>query len=134
MHTHAATCLQEAVDIDSVAVNATMANLELNSCSKCCSAHLALPACSDADPLAKHRHASHTYDGYDVVLANILKPALLDLRPRLTRYVREGGTLLLAGILERQVDEVRQAYSGEFEWQAPRIDSDWALLVGTKKS
>jgi ribosomal protein L11 methyltransferase len=37
------------------------------------------------------------------VLANILRGPLLELQPRLTRYCRPGGRLILSGILQEQV-------------------------------
>jgi ribosomal protein L11 methylase PrmA len=85
-----------------LAVRAAHENAALNDCTGRCEVLLALPSMADADPLAQGRvHAPE--DGFDVVLANILKPALLDLRQRLCGYVRPGGTLVLSGLLDTQV-------------------------------
>lgn len=124
---------QEAIDIDSVAVYATRANLELNGCTHRCRVTAALPTSTDADPLDDTQQSQSGAGGHDVVVANILKPVLLDLRERLTKYVRPGGTLLLTGILERQVEDVRCAYDADFDWEDVRTDQEWALLIGTKK-
>jgi ribosomal protein L11 methyltransferase len=46
-----------------------------------------------------------------LVLANILATPLKLLAPLLCRHVAPGGTLVLAGILERQAGELRAAYA-----------------------
>jgi ribosomal protein L11 methyltransferase len=47
---------------------------------------------------------------YDTVLANILATPLKVLAPLLCAHVAAGGALVLAGILERQAEELQQAY------------------------
>ena len=48
---------------------------------------------------------------YQTVLANILATPLKVLAPLLCSYVAPSGTLVLAGILERQADELKAAYA-----------------------
>ena len=69
----------------------------------------------------------------DVVLANILAPALVALAPLLTRLTKARGRLLLSGLLAHQADEVEAAYAKEFALERVVTD-DWALLVGLKRS
>ena len=69
----------------------------------------------------------------DVVLANILAPALVSLAARLTALTRPRGTLLLSGLLAHQADEVETAYAQNFSFEQVVTD-DWALLVGHKRS
>lgn len=69
----------------------------------------------------------------DVVLANILAPALVALAPRLIALTRPQGTLLLSGLLAHQADEVEAAYARDFSLQRVLTDN-WALLVGSKRS
>ncbi len=45
------------------------------------------------------------------VLANILATPLKVLAPLLCAHVEAGGHLVLAGILERQADELKRAYA-----------------------
>ncbi len=45
------------------------------------------------------------------MLANILAPPLKVLAPLLCGHVGQGGHLVLAGILERQADELKAAYA-----------------------
>jgi len=69
----------------------------------------------------------------DVVLANILAPALIALAPQLTAITRPGGWLLLSGLLRQQADEVRAAYAGHFDFSETGRD-EWMLLAGRRQS
>lgn len=52
---------------------------------------------------------------FDIVVANILTPILISLHDELVARVRPGGTLLLSGITDVQVDSIRDAFvGGEF--------------------
>jgi ribosomal protein L11 methyltransferase len=93
--------VQAAVDIDHVALHACRRNAELNDFSGNCQTFLAEPTAESSEPLAAAGHWKTS--GYDVCFANILKPALLDLRERICGYVRPGGHLVLSGILPSQV-------------------------------
>lgn len=68
----------------------------------------------------------------DVVLANILAGALVELAPRLTATLRPGGTLVLSGILEEQAEEVKNAYTSGFSGLELKLLDGWVLLTGTK--
>jgi ribosomal protein L11 methyltransferase len=48
---------------------------------------------------------------YGVVLANILAPVLIELSPMLTASAGDGGVLLLAGLIEDQMERVAAAFS-----------------------
>ena len=65
---------------------------------------------------------------YALVLANILATPLKLLAPLLCAHVRPGGELVLAGILERQADELEAAYAPwctlEVSRQRRRLDPD----------
>lgn len=69
----------------------------------------------------------------DVLLANILAPALVALAARLTALTRPGGSLLLSGLLAHQAQEVQDAYAQDFSFEQVVTD-DWALLIGHKRS
>jgi ribosomal protein L11 methyltransferase len=68
----------------------------------------------------------------DVVLANILAPALVALAPALTRLIRPGGMLILSGLLAGQAEEVETAYRAHFDFERCLRD-DWAMLAGSKR-
>jgi ribosomal protein L11 methyltransferase len=68
----------------------------------------------------------------DVVVANILAGALIELAPTLTALVRPGGALALSGIMTDQAESVRAAYAPAFSLVVtPR--EEWALLAGRRK-
>ena len=82
----------DAVDIDPDAVQATLLNAESNQVSL----HAGLPDLAQGQ--------------YQTVLANILATPLKVLAPLLCAHVAASGHLVLAGILERQAEELTEAY------------------------
>jgi ribosomal protein L11 methyltransferase len=72
-------------------------------------------------------------DHFDVVVANILANPLKVLAPLLAAHTRRGGTVVLAGILDTQVDSVRAAYSPWFDVVDSATNEGWTCLVGTRK-
>ncbi len=102
----------DAVDIDVVAVEATRANAAANE--------LRLNA---ATPDAAR-------GTYNLVLANILAKPLTLLAPLLCAHVAPAGHLVLAGILQRQVDELCSAYAPWLALAVEAREDDWVLMVG----
>jgi ribosomal protein L11 methyltransferase len=104
----------DAVDIDPAAVQATKDNAARNGVTL-----------SAGLPDAVH-------GTYDVVLANILATPLKLLAPLLGALVAPGGWLVLAGILQRQADEVAAAYAPGLATQAADAEDGWALMVAQR--
>lgn len=104
----------DAVDIDPAAVEATRLNAVAN--------HVALNA---GLPEAAHGE-------YDLVLANILATPLKVLAPLLCAHVRSGGHLVLAGILERQADELREAYAPWLSLSVSDREDGWILMTASR--
>ena len=102
----------DAVDIDPAAVESTRANAAANQVVL----RAGLPE------LARGR--------YPLVFANILATPLKLLAPLLSGHVDRGGHLVLAGILERQVDELRTAYAPWLALQVSDQDEGWVLMTG----
>ncbi len=103
------------VDIDEQAVQATQDNAKVNRVE----IQALLP-----DGLA---------DGmFDVVVANILSNPLKVLAPMLSGRVRSGGQLILSGVLERQAQEVAQAYAPWLPLSVWQARDGWVCLAGTK--
>jgi ribosomal protein L11 methyltransferase len=107
---HGATSI-DAVDIDPAAIDATRRNAR---------AHGVRLRAGDAG-LAEGR--------YGLVLANILATPLKLLAPLLARHVEPGGHLVLAGLLERQVDDLREAYAPWCGLVVADREDGWSLLV-----
>ena len=101
----------DAVDIDPAAVEATRLNADANAVQL----NTGLP---DA---AQGR--------YDVVLANILATPLKVLAPLLCAHVAPGGSLVLAGILERQADELKSAYAPYAALEVSDAEDGWILMT-----
>ena len=101
----------EGVDIDEAAVTATHLNAEANRVQ----VHTGLP------DLAQGL--------YDTVLANILATPLKVLAPLLCSHVQPGGSLVLAGILERQAEELKQAYAPYVRLEVSDTEDGWVLMT-----
>jgi len=102
-----------AVDIDSAAVESTQINAANN--------HVRLQA---GLPEAAQGL-------FDVVLANILATPLKVLAPLLCNHVKAGGRLVLAGILERQAEELQQAYAPWLALSVTDQEDGWILMTAT---
>jgi ribosomal protein L11 methyltransferase len=102
-----------AVDIDSAAVEATRLNATANGVTL----NAGLPEMA--------------IGSYDVVLANILATPLKVLAPLLCAHVALGGHLVLAGILERQADELIAAYAPHCRLAVADLEDGWILMTAT---
>jgi ribosomal protein L11 methyltransferase len=104
----------DAVDIDPAAVTATRDNAGANGVTL----SAGLPEAASGD--------------YPLVLANILATPLKLLAPVLCGHVAAGGDLVLAGILERQADELRAAYAPWLALAVADADDGWILMTGRR--
>lgn len=100
----------DAVDIDEAAVQASRYNAQANGVTMQC-----------ADP-------AHAQGDYDVVLANILATPLRLLAPVLCAHLKPDGYLVLAGILERQADEIAAAYQPYVTLRVLDQQDGWILM------
>lgn len=66
------------------------------------------------------------------ILANILAEPLMALAPKLAGLVKEGGWIVLSGILEEQADYVIKAYQPWFCMEPARIKDGWVRLAGKR--
>jgi ribosomal protein L11 methyltransferase len=107
---HGATQV-DAVDIDDAAVESTRLNAQANGVTL----SAGLP-----------EQASGTYQ---TVLANILASPLKVLAPLLASRVAPGGALVLAGILERQADELQAAYAPWCRLEVTDREDGWILMT-----
>jgi ribosomal protein L11 methyltransferase len=72
---------------------------------------------------------------YDLVIANILAGPLVELAPTVAMALAEGGTLILAGLLEGQAETVASAYRRQGLRLTGRIDrGDWPTLTLVKRT
>ena len=109
-------CGVEAVDIDPAAVQATLDNAAAN--------HVGVRA-------GLPDLASGTYP---LVLANILATPLKLLAPLLCGHVQANGNLVLAGILERQADELIDAYAPWLQLAVSDSEDGWILMTAHRSA
>ncbi len=101
----------EAVDIDPAAVQATEDNAAANGVGL----RAGLPELASG--------------AYPLVLANILATPLKLLAPLLCGHVQAGGDLVLAGILDRQADELVEAYAPWLTLAVSDAEDGWILMT-----
>jgi len=117
----------DAVDIDPAAVESTLANAEANL-QHLKTADGKLPILAGLPDLVGEAHSA-----YPVVLANILATPLKMLAPLLAGHVAAGGHLVLAGILARQEQELKDAYAEVgLALQVANEEEGWILMTARK--
>ncbi len=110
---HGASAI-DAVDIDPAAISTTAQNAADNG----------VTLRSGAPDMAAGE--------YPLVLANILATPLKMLAPLLCGHVAPGGHLVLAGILDRQADELKAAYAPWIALDVANTVDGWILMTGKK--
>ncbi|MDD4977953.1 MAG: 50S ribosomal protein L11 methyltransferase [Gallionella sp.] len=105
------------VDVDKQAVIASRDNALANHVS---AVEFFLP---DAAPKAE----------YDLVVANILTNPLRMLAPLLAGATKQGGNIVLSGILQEQAEDVMAIYGEWFDLAEPVFEDGWSCLSGRKR-
>ena len=105
------------IDIEPQALKATEANAQRNGVAD--KLTLALPK-DDPQYLA------------DIVCANILAAPLRELREVISGYCKQGGQIILSGILVEQAAEIADLYRADFSINDIVVEGDWASISGTK--
>jgi ribosomal protein L11 methyltransferase len=104
-------------DIDPQAIIASRENAQLNHIS----AQFGLP---DTVPEARQ---------FDLVIANILANPLILLAPLLAARTKNGGQIILSGILKDQKNDIIARYGEWFDMDAGEEQDGWVLITGTRK-
>ena len=104
----------DAVDIDPAAITTTAQNA------------------ADNDVTLRSGAPDMASGEYPLVLANILATPLKMLAPLLCGHVAQGGHLVLAGILDRQADELKAAYAPWIVLEVGNTVDGWILMTGRK--
>jgi ribosomal protein L11 methyltransferase len=68
----------------------------------------------------------------DVLIANILSGPLIELASTFGSLVRDGGSVVLAGLLEAEVADVTRAYDAWFDIHLFQSRDGWACLSGKR--
>lgn len=70
---------------------------------------------------------------FDVVVANILANPLRMLGEMLAARTKQGGRIVLSGLLDEQAEELGGIYSQWFDLDPAETEEGWARLSGTKR-
>jgi ribosomal protein L11 methyltransferase len=70
---------------------------------------------------------------YDVVIANIIADVLRFIASDLKKATKEGGTLILSGILDKKEESVRDVFA-DFSLTERILKDEWVTLIYTKDS
>lgn len=106
-----------ALDIDPQAITATRQNALKNAVDN------RLETTLDAGTLN---------GGFDVVVANILAGPLARHADTICRQLAAGGAILLSGIQDDQIDDVRNAFREWINFEPPTVRTPWVRLTGTR--
>lgn len=108
-------------DIDYVAVKSAKHNCEINGVADKCEV--------DLNNLLDDKSITG-----DLVLANITADVLLILSDSIPSHVKNGGVLIMSGIIKSRVNEVIDRYSViDFELVQRKDEGEWIALVMKKK-
>jgi ribosomal protein L11 methyltransferase len=115
-----------ATDIDPISIEVTAENAQVNRVNE---DRLALAVAEGVDhPLYRELAP------FDLVIANILAQPLIELAPGISATIAQGGTLILAGLLDTQAEAVAAAYRREGMRLADTIrNGDWSILMLRKR-
>lgn len=118
-----------AIDIDPNALEATRSNAELNGCLD---GRLRVEL---GQEMSQHVDTCEVQGNYDVVVANVLLPPLLEFRDQIASWLKPSGLLCMSGILECQVEQLLEDYRQCFQHFAVSKDSEgkWARVVAMRK-
>ncbi|MDP4575432.1 50S ribosomal protein L11 methyltransferase [Qipengyuania sp. G39] len=114
-----------ASDIDAVCAGVVADNCELNGIPQGAGSGALTMVIANgmADALLEARGP------YDLFIANILAGPLVELAPEFAAAMTPGANLLLAGLLETQEPQVRQAYRAlGFRLARRLVNGDWSIL------
>lgn len=120
-----------AVDIDPQAILATQQNADRNQVGDSIMAFL---------PKAfEEFYQSHAILPADMITANILAKPLISLAPYFATLLKPDGQIVLAGLIENQVDAVKTGYMPYFNLAeeftfTKQEDKHWHRLSGTRKA
>lgn len=119
-----------ASDIDPVSIEVTADNALINNVPMGTSpGKLALCVATGTDHELILQRAP-----FDLVIANILAGPLIELAPSFVEALQDGGTLMLAGLLDTQAQAVTAAYRKlGFRLQSRTDTGDWPCLVLVKR-
>jgi ribosomal protein L11 methyltransferase len=107
--------LVSAVEIDQMAIDNAIENAEINDVE---------------DRIVYTKTLAPVGDHFPLVIANILRPVLIEFAPELVRRLAPRGTLILSGLIESDVAEIDRVFSALLGRKPDvRALNEWRCLV-----
>lgn len=106
----------DAVEIDSLANDNALENARLNS----------------VEQNVNFSEAGMNFEKkYSIIVANILKPVLLEFSVPLVQHLSQDGILILSGLIDQDIYEVKAQYQRLLNWKnvEPHKKGEWRSLV-----
>jgi ribosomal protein L11 methyltransferase len=135
----------DAVDIDPAAVQASVDNARHNGVAVQTAPDAApgqvpaaaqptqsVPPTQSNGPVLRCGLPDLAQGPYDLVLANILATPLKLLAPLLSAHVAPGGWLVMAGILQRQAQDLQATYAGHLHASVTDEEDGWVLMCAQR--
>ena len=111
-----------AVDFDSAAVAQARVNAALNGVED----RMSIANSDLLTAIPKGQQA-------DVIVANLVTNAVLALLPAVGPYLKDSGTLIVSGIIDERIDDVRSAAeTAGFTWADEQLRSGWYAVKLTR--
>ena len=118
-----------ATDLDPQAVAVSLENAELNGFGP--DKYKVIKGNIIDDPAVQQEVGT----GYDVVLANILAPAIIALQDMIFRHMNRGGVFIASGIIDLKEEEVLMAFEANPYWELVEVehDGEWVGITARKR-
>lgn len=119
-----------ATDLDENALHAVCENLKSNHLSEE-QFHLAFGNLIDDEALKKEVGT----ETYDIAVANILAPVIIDLQKEIFVHLRHGGIFITSGIIDSKEKEVLEAFSKNAEFEVLEVNhlGEWVNVTARRR-
>lgn len=122
------------VDIDPLAVEASLENCEVNGISKMQANFMQGDVIGDSAFAQKMSRAEGSLPEYDVVVANILADVIIPLSAKVAPYMKPDGVFISSGIINTKEEAVREALlTNGFVIEETTYMKDWVSFTARKK-
>jgi ribosomal protein L11 methyltransferase len=69
---------------------------------------------------------------FNIIVANILAKPLIELAPHFYKKLNKEGAICISGILEGQINIIKDAYLKYFNLSEIKIKDGWVMMSGIK--
>ena len=118
-----------ATDLDPQAVETSLENVALNGYGE--DRYKVIKGNVIDDPAVQQEIGGD----YDVVLANILAPAIIALQDMIFRHMKRGAVFIASGIIDAKEEDVLMAFEANPYWELVEVehDGEWVGITARKR-